>query len=438
MTIGGDQWSVTYELVAPDGSRAVFNDDTDPDYVGMATWSGLDDSEVREVADDRTEADGGVHGNFWRGRRPVVGKIEIAPASTTDANTRYDKMMRAANCVRGDSILTWTPDGSAEQFLRVRKSGPVRRAEDSAWLRKYTLPLVSADSYKYSTELHRIDETDPTVATNAGSAESPPVIVVEGPADAVSLTNTTSGKSLTVNSALSSGETLSLDFGARTVLKNGVTNVYDVIDGVPEWWMLQPGDNAFSFTDSSTSLVQKDGGTFADDASGGGAIAWGSVANATAHDAAYAVAGGVGSGNSTHYLRGSNYGFAVPSTATILGIEVGVWRLPVFASGYSFVRDHTVRLVDASGTVVGTNKADTVNIWSPGVEVQAVYGGPDDLWGSSWTYADINDIDFGVALAVEFLGTSVYAAVNSMYIRVTYQVGSVLSSYAVSWRDAWL
>lgn len=157
MSIGGLQDSAVYVLLAADATRAVFNDSEDPDYVGLARFTGLDDSEVREVFDDRTAADGGVHGSFWRGRRPVVANIDIVPETLADRNAKYDRLMRAVgNSLRSDSTLTWQPEGSAEVFIRVRKQGPIRRSEDPGWLTKIQVPMVAADPFKYSTELHTV------------------------------------------------------------------------------------------------------------------------------------------------------------------------------------------------------------------------------------------------------------------------------------------
>jgi sugar lactone lactonase YvrE len=202
MTIGGIQDDTRYELVAADGSTAVFNDPTDPDYCGFAKFAGLEDAEVRETADDRTSADGGVHGPFWRGRRPVVANIEIAPASTIDRNTKYDKIMRAVgNSLRTDSTLTWTPDGSAEQFIRVRKQSRIARGEDSGWLTRLQIPMVAADPLKYSTVL-RTDDSSPV--TNAGNVETYPIIAAQwdGASPEITATKAATGEAVSFEGGL--------------------------------------------------------------------------------------------------------------------------------------------------------------------------------------------------------------------------------------------
>lgn len=80
----GPQYGVKYVLTGMqgDGVRATFNDPSDADHVGYLTnISGLDSPDVREAADDLIGDDGGVHGNFYYSRRPIVleGMIDNRP-----------------------------------------------------------------------------------------------------------------------------------------------------------------------------------------------------------------------------------------------------------------------------------------------------------------------------------------------------------------------
>lgn len=64
----------------------------------------------------------------------------------------------------------------------------------------------------------------------------------------------------------------------------------------------------------------------------------------------------------------------------------------------SAVYDNRVSLVKSNGTIGTVNKAYST-FW-PTSDTVAVYGGPTDLWGESWSPADINDADFGAVLSV--------------------------------------
>ncbi len=111
--------SDTYKLVGPDGTVAVFNDITDPNYVGMITdVTGLDSADVRESATDLTEVDGGVHGNFYYGRRPIVlSGLVYGQGTVKQRMAKLDLLSRASNAMRGDSTLSWKLVGGLKNLV---------------------------------------------------------------------------------------------------------------------------------------------------------------------------------------------------------------------------------------------------------------------------------------------------------------------------------
>lgn len=108
-----------YELVGPDGTRAIFNDPTDPSYVGMLTEvTGLDSPEVRESAQDIVEGDGGVHGSFYFSRRPITMTTRVfGHASLAERAARIDLARRATIAMRADASLEWKPATRRENFI---------------------------------------------------------------------------------------------------------------------------------------------------------------------------------------------------------------------------------------------------------------------------------------------------------------------------------
>lgn len=120
-----------YKLVGPDGTVAVFNDPFDPNYVGaLVDVSGLDSPEIREAASDLTQSDGGVHGDFYFGRRPIVlsGRV-FGHASVLERNTRLDRAKRASNALRADAVLSWKPSTRRENFV----TNPRAVVDTSGW-----------------------------------------------------------------------------------------------------------------------------------------------------------------------------------------------------------------------------------------------------------------------------------------------------------------
>jgi hypothetical protein len=275
MTIlSGPQDNVKYTLLNDDGTEAVFNDPTDDAYVGFARWTGLDSPEVRESAYDLVQADGGAHGTFYHGRRPIVGNIEIVPSSIADRSTKFTRLEQAANCLKADATLTWTPSSGVEQFVRVRRNMPLRREDSPGWLSTWQLPLVSADPRIYGTTLNSsnvapsgsaaagrtytktydidYDASPPASATmsvtNEGTVESPLTLRIDGPCTNPQLRNVTVGRTIALVCTLLTGEYITIDTGARTILLNGTTNVYSFLDFTnSQWWTLLQGLNQLEF-----------------------------------------------------------------------------------------------------------------------------------------------------------------------------------------------
>jgi hypothetical protein len=121
----------------------------------------------------------------------------------------------------------------------------------------------------------------------------------------------------------------------------------------------------------------------------------------------------------SNYLQGSQFGFALPAEVQVIGIEVNISRMS--SSRNPNIVDNVVSLVKA-GTILGDNKADSINSWPTSLTL-ATYGGPTDLWGADWTASDINSADFGVALAAyrdNNGNNSRDAAVDYMQVTVYY------------------
>jgi hypothetical protein len=143
-----------------------------------------------------------------------------------------------------------------------------------------------------------------------------------------------------------------------------------------------------------------------------GTIAWTSPNNAMASDGMDAsVSPGIFNSN---YLHSDNFNFTVPAPAKIEGIQVDILR----HSLAGLIKDARVRLVKG-GAVGTTDKADTVNAWPTGPDVNKTYGGTSDLWGDTWTAADINMSNFGVVLSVDGNGDDALVDVMTMTVYYT-------------------
>ena len=149
----------------------------------------------------------------------------------------------------------------------------------------------------------------------------------------------------------------------------------------------------FVFAASSTASP----GTIVSDGSVGTA-AWTNPGNASASDDSRANASSeYGVGVATEYLKTTNFGFSIPTGATIDGIEAQVERSCDVWFTLECMKDTNIRIVKG-GAIGSTNKADTGTIW-PTSDATNTYGNSTDLWGETWTASDINNSDFGFVLA---------------------------------------
>ena len=163
----------------------------------------------------------------------------------------------------------------------------------------------------------------------------------------------------------------------------------------------------------------RDAGT-GENITGVGTVAWTNPGNLTTAGTPFAGGMSVGSGGTvtTNYLRATNYGFSIPSNATITGITLVINRS---SSGTAtpYLRDNEVKLVKG-GVIQTSNKALTTTDWSNNnVMGTATYGGSSDLWGTTWTPAQINATNFGAVLSARNASTGNNRTANVDYMRVT-------------------
>lgn len=136
-------------------------------------------------------------------------------------------------------------------------------------------------------------------------------------------------------------------------------------------------------------------GTAADDAAIG-VVNWLAPINVLAADNVPTAASVSGVSNPSHWLKATSFGFAIPTGATVSGIQVDVLRRGD-GTGRPVV-DNAVRLIKA-GTIQTPDKADTITPWPDGGYAYKTYGGATDLWSGTWAPADINNANFGFAIS---------------------------------------
>ena len=132
--------------------------------------------------------------------------------------------------------------------------------------------------------------------------------------------------------------------------------------------------------------------------SSGGGTVWADIGDIYADDTDRARSYNITKNGSSQTLIGAGYGFAIPVGATIDGIEVTIIRRRG-GGGAGTIRDKVVSLTKDGSTLIGDNKM-VGTAWGTDM-IGFSYGGAADLWGLTWTVAEINSGGFGIGLQVD-------------------------------------
>ena len=137
--------------------------------------------------------------------------------------------------------------------------------------------------------------------------------------------------------------------------------------------------------------------------------AWLNPTNARLADGQPATPQAMTNDDVTDLLVVSNFGFAVPSAARIVGLSLAIRRRgDSFGLPIDFFTDQFVQVVGVNGG--GSANRAMSNSWGgsqtppgmPGPFLTTTYGGPNDVWGFSFTPAAINNSNFGFGYSVRY------------------------------------
>lgn len=152
-------------------------------------------------------------------------------------------------------------------------------------------------------------------------------------------------------------------------------------------------------------------GTVVND-TGVGSVAWSNPSQADTSDGLYATASVIAS--QSNYLKATNFGFALPVGATVVGV-VPEFQRKWNGVGPAAPTDTETKLVKG-GTVQGDNKSAGAS-WST-TEAYVSFGGASDLWGLALTRDDVNASDFGVVISATG-GGGAGSAIQVNHVRMT-------------------
>lgn len=270
----GVEHGLKYVIVGRDGTRAVINDVTDPDYVGFVDVeaggvTGLERAGTRENADSLPEADGGVHGPFLYDRLGWSINLIIPPdVGTNSWVERQARLKRATDAMRADALLQWTPSSAPAVQVAFRQQQPTRITGRRP--KKAIVVGVCEEAAVYSQAEHvqaiaaagvlvggmasplispLVSGAPPAgamVVFNAGQADTWPVLRLDGPMTNPIVTIAESAAVIALTYTLAAGEYLLIDTNPRrrSIRLNGSANRYSALRFVASnWGPLIPGNN---------------------------------------------------------------------------------------------------------------------------------------------------------------------------------------------------
>jgi hypothetical protein len=157
-----------------------------------------------------------------------------------------------------------------------------------------------------------------------------------------------------------------------------------------------------------------------------GNVYWDDPGNAAAEDGTFAAATISDETLSTVLLKASDFGFSIPSDATVDGITVEVKASTDSGTAtWNSVKVSNIGEEESDDKAAGTITASLA---------YATFGGAADLWGQTYAPADINDSGFAAILQVRFDGVgSVGVNIDHVRMTVTYtEVGGGGSAVSTS------
>lgn len=146
---------------------------------------------------------------------------------------------------------------------------------------------------------------------------------------------------------------------------------------------------------------------------GGGGTAWSDLSAIWADDTSYASVT-LAVEAVSQYLLARWFNFAIPSDATINGIEV--------KGNQPSGPNASVYLTKDGTSIAGTSQGELV---SGGGDT--IVGGSANLWGTTWTPSEVNANTFGGMVRVVDQGFGSSSEIDFLQVRVTYTEATLIT-----------
>ncbi|WP_170826828.1 T9SS type A sorting domain-containing protein [Flavobacterium caeni] len=363
--------------------------------------------------------------------QPVV----VSGASASNGNISWADNGTGSITAGGNTVApTYTP-GAGENG-EVTLTMTVTNASCGSVQATFTVNVVAAATASAGAPL-AICTNDGAmpIGTGATAANHAGVTWTSNGTGSIANANDLNGATYAPGVGETGNVTLTLTATGNTPCGDVVVNKVLTINPVPDTSNTVICQGESGTLNSSTSCPSEPSVTTGAQFAGAGATsgtgtAWGGTGNLGSNNNQYASF--TGQGITSQTLSATNFGFNIPANAVVLGVEATIARHRSGTALGGDTRDNSVRLIKG-GSAVGANKGFTSTNW-PSSEATQSYGANSDLWGESWTAADINASNFGLALVVDIAGALGNRTGNVDYIQlaVTYQVPGEIRWYTAA------
>lgn len=256
-------------------NRIILNDvTTDTTKYIITGVPAASDTVVLNTEDEKPEQAGIIDYGSKLGRGVFVFPATLFATTTAKMNELIQDLKEALNPdlleadpTYGDGTkyygyhpLEWTEDVGATSrafrvFAKPKEIPQVATDSLSGNIRRTTLEFKVADPRKYLQTQSTLSGAG--TAANAGTYTTPVVITVTASgatSTSLTITNSTTGESIYVTTALSNGQVLVIDTGSHSVKLDG-TETRSMLSGTSTWWLLNPGNNTLAISNSTNASV---------------------------------------------------------------------------------------------------------------------------------------------------------------------------------------
>jgi hypothetical protein len=246
--------------------------DADGTWWVLADWTGLGGAPTSGQVVQRAGDHGGWATPQYFGSRPITLTVR---ATATSQALRDGARAKLSAAVPVSDLALMRLDEPIPKIMWVRRSGEIPESYLTLVDVEFTVGLIAPDPRKYSASLHQATAnqgagpaglappwTPPitlpagappmsVLCTNAGSFETRPTVLIQGPVTGPAVVNQTTGQMVSFSTlTLGASDVLAVDFLNKQALLNGVFRPADLSSG---WWVMPPGATGVQLTGTAST-----------------------------------------------------------------------------------------------------------------------------------------------------------------------------------------